>query len=129
MMAWRFEGTYFENCSCDMICPCTHSGFSMPADYERCRVLLAFHIDSGDVDGVDVSDLGFAMFVDTPPVMADGNWRMGLFLDDAASPSQAEKLGAVLSGGPRRPAGDARSAHRGDARSRIGRLRLSLIHI
>jgi hypothetical protein len=99
MMAWRFEGTYFENCSCDMICPCTHSGFSMPADYERCRVLLAFHIDSGDVDGVDVSDLGFAMFVDTPPVMADGNWRMGLFLDDAASPSQAEKLGAVLSGG------------------------------
>jgi hypothetical protein len=99
MMAWRFEGTYFENCSCDMICPCSHSGFSMPADYERCRALLAFHIDSGDVEGVDVSGLGFAMFVDTPPVMADGNWRMGLFLDAAASPSQAEKLGAVLSGG------------------------------
>lgn len=98
-MAWRFEGTYFENCSCDMICPCTYSGFSLPADYERCHALLAFHIDSGDVDGVDVSDLGFAMFVDAPPVMADGNWRVGLFLDAAATSEQADKLGAVLSGG------------------------------
>ena len=98
-MTWRFEGTYFENCSCDMICPCTHSGFSMPADYERCRALLVFHIDSGDVDEVDVGGLGFAMFLDTPPVMADGNWRVGLFLDAAASSEQADKLGAVLSGG------------------------------
>jgi len=98
-MGWRFEGTYFENCSCDMICPCSHSGFSMPADYERCRALLAFHIDSGAVDGVDVSDLGFAMLLDTPPVMADGNWRVGLFLDAGASSEQADKLGAVLSGG------------------------------
>lgn len=97
-MVWRFEGTYFENCSCDMVCPCSHSAFSMPADYERCRALLAFHIDSGDVQGVDVSGLSFAMLVDTPPVMADGNWRMGLFLDADASAEQADKLGAVLSG-------------------------------
>jgi hypothetical protein len=20
-MAWRLEGTYFENCNCDMVCP------------------------------------------------------------------------------------------------------------
>ncbi len=95
---WSFEGTYFENCSCDLICPCTHSNFSMAADYDRCRALLAFHIDSGVVDGVDVSGLGFAMFVDAPPVMADGNWRMGLFLDANASSEQADKLGTVLSG-------------------------------
>ncbi len=95
---WSFEGTYFENCSCDVICPCTHSNFSMAADYDRCRALLAFHIDSGAVDGVDVSGLGFAMFVDTPPVMADGNWRMGLFLDADGSAEQADKLSAVLSG-------------------------------
>lgn len=22
-MAWTLEGTYFENCSCDTICPCS----------------------------------------------------------------------------------------------------------
>lgn len=98
-MSWSFAGTYFENCSCDMICPCTHSGFSVAADSERCRALLAFHIDTGQVDGVAVDGLGFAMFIDAPPVMGDGNWRLGLFLDAAATDEQAGKLGEVLSGG------------------------------
>lgn len=98
-MSWSFNGTYFENCSCNVICPCTHSGFSEAADSERCRAVLAFHIDSGQVDDVDVSDLGFAMIIDSPPVMGNGDWRLGLLLDAAASQEQTEKLGAVLSGG------------------------------
>lgn len=97
-MAWRLEGTYFENCNCDMVCPCSTSGLTMPADNDRCRVVLAFHVDTGEVDGVDVSDLSVAVLADTPPVMADGNWRVGLFMDEAASQEQAHKLGAVFSG-------------------------------
>jgi hypothetical protein len=97
-MAWRLEGTYFENCPCDMVCPCTTSGLTMPADAERCRVVLIFHIYSGEVEGVDVNGLTVAVLADTPPVMADGNWRVGMFMDAAASPEQAEKLGAVFSG-------------------------------
>jgi len=30
--------------------------------------------------------------------MSEGNWRVGVYLDDVASDSQAERLGAVLSG-------------------------------
>ena len=97
-MAWSLEGTYFENCPCDMVCPCTTSGLTMPADTERCRVVLVFHIDSGEVEGVDVSDLTVAMLADTPQVMAEGEWRVGLFMDEAASQEQADKLGAVFSG-------------------------------
>jgi len=97
-MAWQLQGTYLENCSCDMVCPCTTSGLSMPADYERCRVVLAFHVDSGAVDGVDVSNLTVAVVADTPQQMTDGNWRVGLFMDAGASPEQAEKLGAVFGG-------------------------------
>jgi len=97
-MTWRLDGTYFESCSCDTICPCTWSGFTAKATFDRCRALLAYHVDSGEVDGVDVSGLSFALFLDTPPVMAEGNWRVGLFVDDAASDTQAEQLGAVLSG-------------------------------
>ncbi|HEV8275319.1 MAG TPA: DUF1326 domain-containing protein [Streptosporangiaceae bacterium] len=47
---------------------------------------------------VDVSGLNFALFLDTPPVMSEGNWRVGVYLDEGASDSQAERLGAVLSG-------------------------------
>ena len=97
-MAWRLEGTYFESCSCDEICPCTWSALSAKATLDRCRALLAYHVASGEVDGVDVSGLSFALFLDTPPVMSEGNWRVGVYLDDAASDSQAERLGAVLSG-------------------------------
>ena len=97
-MAWRLDGTYFESCSCDEVCPCTWSALTAKATLDRCRALLAYHVDSGEIDGVDVSGLSFALFLDTPPVMGEGNWRVGVYLDDAASDRQAEQLGAVLSG-------------------------------
>lgn len=97
-MAWQLEGTYFENCPCDMVCPCTTSAFSMPADQDRCRVVLAFHIDRGEVEGVDVGGKSVVVLADTPALMGEGNWRVGMVMDAAASPEQAEKLGAVFSG-------------------------------
>jgi hypothetical protein len=36
-----------------------------------------FHVDSGDVEGVDVSGLTVAAVPDTPQVMSEGNWRLG----------------------------------------------------
>ncbi|MFF2198564.1 DUF1326 domain-containing protein [Streptomyces sp. NPDC058157] len=97
-MAWRIEGTYFENCNCDMVCPCSTSGLSAPADYDRCRVVLAFHVDSGRVDDVDVGGLTVAVVADAPQLMGEGDWRLGMIMDAAASPEQAEALGAVFSG-------------------------------
>ncbi|MGO9584092.1 MAG: DUF1326 domain-containing protein [Acidimicrobiales bacterium] len=97
-MAWQLEGTYFENCSCDMVCPCTTSGLTLPGDQDRCRVVLVFHVGQGEVDGVDVSGKTVVILADTPRVMADGNWRVGVVMDAAASPEQAEKLGAVFGG-------------------------------
>jgi hypothetical protein len=38
----------------------------MPADYDRCQVVLVFHVDSGTVEDVDVSDLTVAVLADTP---------------------------------------------------------------
>jgi hypothetical protein len=97
-MPWQLDGTYFESCSCDAVCPCTWSALTATATLDRCRALLTYHVESGDVDGVDVGGLSFALFLDTPPVMSQGNWRVGVYLDDAASDRQAEQLGAVLSG-------------------------------
>jgi hypothetical protein len=97
-MPWRRQGTYFENCNCDMICPCTTSGLSAPADNERCNVVLVFHVDSGNIEGVDVSGLSVGMAADTPALMSEGNWRVGVFMDANASSEQAEALNAVFSG-------------------------------
>src|SRR5687768_16407139 len=96
-MAWKLEGTYFETCSCEVVCPCTAS-LTLGADYDRCNVTLVFHVVDGDVEGTDVSGLTVAAVGDSPKVMSDGNWRLGVFIDDAASDGQAEKLGAVFGG-------------------------------
>jgi hypothetical protein len=61
-------------------------------------VVLVFHIKDGEVEGTDVSGLTVAAVADTPKVMTDGNWRLGVFIDDQASDEQAEKLGGVFSG-------------------------------
>jgi hypothetical protein len=96
-MSWKLEGSYFETCSCDVVCPCTAS-FALEATHDRCRVTLVFRIQNGEVEGVDVSGLAVAAVADTPKVMSEGNWRLGVIMDAAASEEQAEKLGAVFSG-------------------------------
>ena len=39
-----------------------------------------------------------AVIADTPKVMTEGNWRLGVFIDDKATDEQAEKLVQVFSG-------------------------------
>jgi hypothetical protein len=96
-MAWNIEGTYSETCSCNLICPCNAS-FSNGASYDFCRVVLVFNITNGEVEGTDVSGTRVAAVADTPKVMTDGNWRMGVFVDDQASDEQADKLMQVFGG-------------------------------
>ena len=88
-MSWRVEGTFFGNCSCDMVCPCTTSTLSLPGDTERCLVALFFNVASGEVEGVDVSGLTVAIVADAPQLMSEGNWRVGVVIDAAASDAQA----------------------------------------
>lgn len=97
-MTWRLDGTFFENCSCDVVCPCTTSGLTKPGDNERCRVVLIFHVDTGEIDGLAVSDRTVALVADAPRVMADGSWRLGMVMDAAATPEEAAALGAVFGG-------------------------------
>ncbi len=96
-MSWKLEGSYFETCSCDVICPCTAS-LALGATNDRCNAMLVFNVQSGEVDGTDVSGQTVVAIADTPKVMSEGNWRLGVFIDAAASDEQAEKLGAVFSG-------------------------------
>lgn len=96
-MAWQLEGTYFETCSCEVVCPCTAS-LALGAHYDRCNVTLVFNVTSGDVEGTDVSGLTVAAVADTPKVMTEGNWRLGVFIDASATDQQAERLGAVFGG-------------------------------
>jgi len=61
-------------------------------------VTLVFHIKEGDVEGTDVSGVKLAVIADSPKVMTDGGWRLGMFVDESASDEQVQKVGAVFGG-------------------------------
>jgi hypothetical protein len=120
-MGWTLEGQYFENCSCDVPCPCTVS-LDLGADRDRCHAFLVFQVESGEIEGVDVSGLTVAAVGDTPKVMSEGNWRLGVFIDAAASDDQAQALGAVFGGelgGPMQALGPLVSENLGVERAPI----------
>ena len=96
-MAWNLKGNYVETCSCELMCPCNLS-FDHGATYDFCRVTLVFDIREGEIEGTDIGGLKVAAIADSPKVMTDGNWRLGVFIDEQATDEQAEKLVQVFSG-------------------------------
>ena len=96
-MSWNLGGSYVETCSCELMCPCNLS-FDHGATYDFCRVTLVFNILDGTVEDTDVAGRKVALIADTPKVMTDGNWRVGVFIDDGASEAQFDKLLQVFSG-------------------------------
>lgn len=97
-MSWNLNGTYFENCNCDVICPCISSPTMGPADQDTCDVMLAYHIDDGSIEGIDVSGRDVIMIARAPAIMSSGGWKVVLVIDDKASDQEAEVLGRVFAG-------------------------------
>jgi hypothetical protein len=96
-MSWSMTGEYVETCSCELMCPCNLS-LDHGATYDFCRVTLVFDIREGEIEGTDVAGLKVAAIADTPKVMTEGNWKLGVFVDDQASDEQADKLVQVFGG-------------------------------
>src|SRR5437588_7769392 len=94
--AWTISGEYFENCSCDVVCPCEISpgGFlsAMP-DNGYCNVILVFHLNEGRYGDVDLAGLNVVMVARTTGPMGQGNWTAAAYLDERASAQQQESLG------------------------------------
>jgi hypothetical protein len=96
-MSWNLRGSYVETCSCELMCPCNLS-FDHGATYDFCRVTLVFNIREGEIDGTAIGGLKVALIADTPKVMTEGNWRLGVFVDQNASDVQFNRLVQVFTG-------------------------------
>jgi hypothetical protein len=99
--AWRIRGEYFENCNCDIVCPCLFSAnasMTSTPTQGACEVAFGFHIDNGSFGETSLDGLNVALIARTPGVMADGNWQVALYLDDQADDDQREALQAIFTG-------------------------------
>ncbi len=98
---WQIEGDYFENCNCDIVCPCLFSaGAPMTAQPTAgaCEVPFAFHIERGSFGDVSLDGLNVVVIFRTPGVMAEGNASVALYLDERADDRQREGLQAIFTG-------------------------------
>jgi hypothetical protein len=96
-MSWELRGSYAETCSCELMCPCNLS-FDHGATYDYCRATLAFTIREGQVEGTDVRGRRVVAVIDTPKVMTEGNWRLGMYVDDGSTDEQFDALVRVFGG-------------------------------
>ena len=96
-MSWNLRGRYVETCSCELMCPCNLS-LDHGATYDFCRASLVFEISEGSVEGTDIAGCKVAIIIDTPKVMTEGNWRVGVFVGDEADDGQFGQLVRVFSG-------------------------------
>jgi hypothetical protein len=105
---WHIKGDYFENCNCDVVCPCLFSPIapmtSTPTQ-GACEVPFAFHVDEGHFGETTLDGLNVVAVVRTPGVMGEGNAAVALYLDERADDDQREALQAIFTGSVGGPMG------------------------
>ena len=95
---WSLKGDYFENCNCEILCPCIVRGGPAVPTEGHCDVAFAFHIQEGDYQGVALDDLNFIVVAYTPGIMGDGDWTLANYVDERADQFQRAALSRILSG-------------------------------
>jgi hypothetical protein len=92
---YQLDGRLLEVCTCNVLCPCW---VGADPDGGICDSALGWHIDTGTIQGVDVSGLTIAVSTHIPGNILKGNWRVLLYIDDRATPAQQDALVSVFTG-------------------------------
>lgn len=92
---YMVEGRLLEVCTCKAVCPCW---VGEDPDGGSCESSLAWRVDTGNVQGIDVSGLTLALSVHIPGNVLAGNWRAVVYVDDRATDDQRDALLKVFTG-------------------------------
>jgi hypothetical protein len=92
---YHVEGRLLEVCTCKAICPCW---IGDDPDGGTCDSSLAWRVDSGTVEGVDVAGLTLALSLFIPGNIFAGNWKAVVYVDDKATQEQQDALLKVFTG-------------------------------
>jgi hypothetical protein len=96
--AWEVRGEYIETCSCDYLCPCIVTNMAARPTRGECVGAMGFLVERGHHGDVPLDGLGFVVVFRAPGPMVEGNWEVGLLVDDRATPAQRDALAAIATG-------------------------------
>jgi len=105
-VAWSIEGSYFESCNCDVVCPCRRVD-GVPggrSTHGVCTGILTWLVEDGAAGGSDLSGLAVALGFAYDDDEEGSPWRWILYIDDRATVEQQRALEAIFTG---RLGGDA----------------------
>ncbi len=95
---WAMKGELILNCNCTVFCPCVVSlGKHTPTE-GHCQTWGGVRIDQGFYGDEDLSGLNIGLLIEIPGMMARGNWKAAVFVDDRASHAAYEGLVRIFSG-------------------------------
>jgi len=95
-MAYEIEGRLLEVCTCNVLCPCW---VGENPDYVTCDTTIAWGIENGAIEGVDVSGLTIAVSAHIPEnILIPKSWKAAVFVDDRATDSQHDALIKLFTG-------------------------------
>ena len=101
MAKWQLSGDYFENCNCDVVCPClvsTAAPLGSRPTQGFCDVALLFHIEKGNYNAASLDGLNVTVIAHAPGPMGEGNWTVAAYIDERANEQQTAALGAIFTG-------------------------------
>jgi len=92
---WRLKGEWLKSCSCDYGCPCD---FNARPTQGWCKGLLAMHVTNGHFGNVKLDGIKFAVTVDFPGPLHEGNGTIQPIIDDKSTSEQRDALFQIMSG-------------------------------
>lgn len=94
---WSLKGDWFDVCSCNIACPCEFA--QVPTD-GKCQGVLAYRINEGTFGDTDMSGLNVIVIMRFAGDLWAGEAKLtcGLLVDDRASQTQVEAVGAIFGG-------------------------------
>jgi hypothetical protein len=94
-MPYQIEGRLLEVCTCNVLCPCW---VGEDPDGGTCDGTLAWHVDKGAVNGVDVAGRTIVMLCHIPGNILQGNWNVRVYVDEKATDAEMHALLDVWTG-------------------------------
>jgi hypothetical protein len=100
LTSWHVEGSYLESCNCEAICPCRMID-GVPggrSTYGECFGLLAWRVESGTADDVELGGLNVALAVRYHDDEPGSPWSIVLYVDETGDEAQRSALETIFLG-------------------------------
>jgi hypothetical protein len=92
---WRMKGEWVKSCNCAFGCPCD---FNARPTQGYCKGMMGMLIKQGHFGQVRLDGLKWAVVVDFPGALYEGNGTIEMIIDERADAAQRDALLAIFSG-------------------------------